>query len=266
MDVSSIIDKLNFSEQINRQSADLIQVGTQHLGFRTFGYRRYLMDGRSFGFSNDSEWNLVFLEKFSGLPVSEYHSELSEFIATGKSIFLRVGVPKKDNKYFTALFENNIWNTLSLYQHNPESACIESFFLCSTKENTQIIEHYLNEMHFLNNWIKLVKKELKRLLEPLAQSFFTYTVPDNLLQPLKEKCTLNPDAKFNPLSLSERENAVLSLMLADMSRKSIAQTLSVSPKTVDSYLGRLKEKMGALSKSQLLKMTIDFQAPYGIEK
>ncbi|HXH55568.1 MAG TPA: LuxR C-terminal-related transcriptional regulator [Gammaproteobacteria bacterium] len=266
MSVSSVIDKLHFSEQIRTHSANLIKIGSQRLGFRTFGYRRYLMDGRSFGFSNDSEWNLVFLEKFSGRPVLEYYSELSEFISTGKSLFLRVGHPKKENKYFTALYENNVWNTLSLYQYNSELACIESFFLCSTKENTQIIERYMNEMHFLNDWIKLVKNELSTLLEPLAKSFFTYTVPDTLLNCLQEKYISNVGVEFDPLRLSDRENAVLGLMLADCSRKSIARTLNVSPKTVDSYVGRLKEKTGALSKNRLLKIAADFQKNYGMLK
>ncbi|HRA42449.1 MAG TPA: helix-turn-helix transcriptional regulator [Gammaproteobacteria bacterium] len=266
MSVSSVIDKLHFSEHISKHCADFIQIGSQRLGFRTFGYRRYLRDGRSFGFSNDSEWNLVFLEKFSGMPVLEYYSELSEFISTGKSLFLRIGLPKKDNKYFTTLYENNIWNTLSLYQYNPELACIESFFLCSTKENTQIIERYMNEMHFLNDWIKLVKKELKTLLEPLAQSFFTYTVPDTLLHCLQEKYTSSVGLEFDLLHLSERENAVLGLMLADCSRKSIACTLNISPKTVDSYIGRLKEKTGALSKNRLLKIASDFHNNYGMLK
>lgn len=264
--VSSVIDKLHFSEQISRQNANLVQMGVQRLGFKTFGYRRYLMDGRSFGFSNDAEWNLVFLEKFSGLPVLEYCSELSEFIDTGKNLFLRMGTPKKDNNYFTALYENNIWNTLSLYQYNPDLACIESFFLCSTKENTQIIEHYMNEMHFLNDWIKVVKKELNTLLQPLTSSFFSYTVPDHLLRQLQEKYTVNPGFDYSSLHLSERENMVLGLMLAEFSRKNIAHVLNISPKTVDSYLGRLKEKTGSLSKNKLLKIASNFQRNYGMLK
>src|SRR5471032_261105 len=60
---------------------------------------------------------------------------------------------------------------------------------------------------------------------------------------LAEKLQTRPDS--NPLgSLSKREREILQLVAEGHSSAQIAKTLSLSPKTVDTYRSRLMQKLG----------------------
>jgi two-component system, LuxR family, response regulator FixJ len=59
--------------------------------------------------------------------------------------------------------------------------------------------------------------------------------------------------------LTPRERQVLDLIVAGRANKVIALDLSLSQRTVELYRSRVKEKMGASSVAQLVRMVMDFQ-------
>jgi len=68
---------------------------------------------------------------------------------------------------------------------------------------------------------------------------------------------IEEDAVNGPLeSLSQREYGVLRLVVEGSSSISIAQSLSLSPKTVDTYRSRIMQKLGLRNKTELIKFAM----------
>jgi DNA-binding NarL/FixJ family response regulator len=59
--------------------------------------------------------------------------------------------------------------------------------------------------------------------------------------------------------LSEREFAVLRLLVAGLSSTQIARQLSVSPKSVDTYRHRLMVKLGVTNRAELIRLAIEYE-------
>ncbi|MBL0941720.1 MAG: helix-turn-helix transcriptional regulator [Alphaproteobacteria bacterium] len=58
------------------------------------------------------------------------------------------------------------------------------------------------------------------------------------------------------IPLSEREKDCLKCLILGMTAKEIARELSLSPRTIESYLENIKNKMCCYSKSQLIAKVI----------
>ncbi|HQZ87873.1 MAG TPA: hypothetical protein PLV31_02010 [Gammaproteobacteria bacterium] len=180
-----IKDSLALGEKIIEEITDVVQEGKTRLDITTFGYRRFLLNGQSFGFSDNPDWNITFLEQFSGLRIPNYELALETFLSTNKSKFLRVGVPDKDDHYANVLYEKDIWNSLCLYQYNKNKKYIDCFFLCSKKDNVRILEAYVNEQSFIENWLAAVNQRLGGCLdEDKHRSQFSNTVKSESLKTL----------------------------------------------------------------------------------
>jgi len=59
--------------------------------------------------------------------------------------------------------------------------------------------------------------------------------------------------------LSEREFAVLRLLVAGLSSTQIALKLSVSPKSVDTYRHRLMVKLGVANRAELIRLALEYE-------
>ncbi|HVH67130.1 MAG TPA: response regulator transcription factor [Gemmatimonadales bacterium] len=64
------------------------------------------------------------------------------------------------------------------------------------------------------------------------------------------------DEKALAERLSGRERQVLAMLALGHSSKEIAQTLSVSPKTVDAYRARLKDRLGFTGRPELVRFAL----------
>ncbi len=65
------------------------------------------------------------------------------------------------------------------------------------------------------------------------------------------------DRSYRKPNLSNRERECLFFLLRGRTAKSIAKILSISPRTVEVYLDRLKDKLGCLTKNELIERAID---------
>lgn len=107
-------------------------------GINTFGYRIFFPDGSSFGISNNSFWTNFCQEKFDKKIIPSYEKEVSAVLHEERTNFFRVGEPDHKNLFLSALYDLDIWNTLSLYRKSGEN--IEAFYFASNRENQGIIE------------------------------------------------------------------------------------------------------------------------------
>jgi DNA-binding NarL/FixJ family response regulator len=68
-----------------------------------------------------------------------------------------------------------------------------------------------------------------------------------------------PDSPFDQLSSRERD--VLRRIVAGSTSSDIAQHLSLSRKTVDTYRGRMMVKLGVANRSELIRFALEFELP-----
>lgn len=267
-------EKKCFSNSLVKLLTPLIIPGKEKLNIHTFGYRRFHEDGKSFGFSDNQDWNQTFCEQFTGIKIPEYERDLGKFMDSDRAYLLRTGIPDQNCHFLKALYEKDIWNTLSFPIINPNSNCLEVFFLSTHRKNTNVIEEYVNELNFIRQWIALIHTELLPHLENSSnkisksnQYFATTVTNDECLR--KFKTFLQQPPKKKPVALetstsitypldelrilSVREHEILRLLTKKYKRRQIAAQLNLSPKTVDSYIARIKEKTNTFSKTSLLR-------------
>jgi DNA-binding NarL/FixJ family response regulator len=65
-------------------------------------------------------------------------------------------------------------------------------------------------------------------------------------------------------ALADRELEVFELLGRGLSTRDVADTLRVSPKTVETYRGRIKEKLGLSDSSQLLHRAVQYAQERGL--
>jgi DNA-binding NarL/FixJ family response regulator len=68
-----------------------------------------------------------------------------------------------------------------------------------------------------------------------------------------------PESPFD--SLSARERAVLRYIVAGATSSDIAQQLSLSRKTVETYRGRMMVKLGVANRSELIRFALQYELP-----
>jgi DNA-binding CsgD family transcriptional regulator len=76
---------------------------------------------------------------------------------------------------------------------------------------------------------------------------------------------LTPSAQSRPVSsrLSDREREVAELLLLGMPYKDIGSQLFISAKTVEHHVARIRRRLGAESRSEMLSMLRAMLAPQG---
>jgi len=246
----------DFSRGIVRAISPSVSICKQHLGVHTFGYRRFLANGKSFGFSDNDCWNRVCLEHFTGLKIAEYEKDLKHYMTSGETHFLRKGLPDPNSSFLKALYATNVWNTLCLYRKNTQHNFIEAFFFGASPKDSHMIEVYMDQLDFIHDWIEKMQWRLMPFFTEKAHGYFSQTVTESAcLQSLEEFfLTVQAECCTNIfLSLSEKEREVAYLLAKGYKRRQIALNLDIAPKTVDANIEHIKAKTHCLSKRAFLK-------------
>ena len=89
----------------------------------------------------------------------------------------------------------------------------------------------------------------EQYVSPALTSLFEGGVPGAVI----------PESPFE--SLSERERDVLRHIVAGETSSDIANQLSLSRKTVDTYRGRIMVKLGVRSRAELIRLTLEYELP-----
>ncbi len=265
----SEIHTYNFINELVFGITELVNSAKNQIGLNTFGYRRFLLDGKSFGFSTNSSWNRTFIEHFSDSNIVEYENSLYEYLSTDKTIFLRIGEPNQKSIYQQYLYANDVWNNLSIYRKNSKDNCIEVFFICSTREKVGLIESCMNKIEYVNGLVDSLQEQINSKLNANHNRYFSESVNNETVLhemsdflhkgviPNKITATKTKEYFNSNLSLlSNRENEIVLLLAKGFKRKQIALSLGLSPKTIDTYIDRLKKKSNVLNKNQLMQVIL----------
>lgn len=239
------------------------------LGIQTFGYRKFFLDGTSFNTSSNFKWNTFVQEKFNNKIIPNYENEVTAALRDGKHFFIRMGEPDSKDMHLSTLYDCDIWNTLSLYRKNED--CVEGFYFASSRENKNIISEYINNMKLFERFTFYFKEKFscilsaeeikKASLPTISPLLFKETNPPDtqeenikhfILNTPINKIFLNSDKK--EVGLSIQEFKCLAWLSRGKSVKEIGCLMTLSPRTVESYIDNIKHKVNANSRSHLIDL------------
>lgn len=256
---------LQASNLLSGELSDLLDIAENNISLKTFGYRRFLSNGSSFGFSTSNKWNEFYANNFLN-KTRYYDACIKNYLQSEKNFFLRAGFPDQNDFMSQTLYELDIWNTFAIFRKNSESKYIELFFMCSTKNNFSLIETCINKLDYITQWTDMIAHRINRSLPTASSELFTQTVNDSkiLLEMenflyydtskkwVDSQKSANEFIEKHKLILSNREKEIFKLLAKGFKRKQIAVFLELSPKTIDTYTDRLKKKFNFFSKHQML--------------
>lgn len=140
----------------------------------------------------------------------------------------------------------------------------EFFGFNAPTSHSQIYASYINDLPFLKKFCRYFKEELSLLLKKIDLDPVQLAKEEGkVLQPLKKNVftTLSESSKYSFLreirvddkQLSKRERQCLSLYVDEMDMQIVATHLELSVRTIEFYLGNVKNKLGCLTKNELIK-------------
>lgn len=245
-----------------------------NFGIKNFGYRRFLPDGYSLGLNSCRDWQNHFCSHFLGKNISLYEKEIGAVSNNKEHMFLRAGTPNKKSSYEGHLHQKGLWNSLALYLRH--SGFIEGFYFTANISVPKDLSYYINQLDALSLFAThfsykigniMAGTDAEKLYHPTigkehyakkAQGKIPRALED-LLQGLQIEEFHLPIGRRNVV-ISLREFQCLFFVSKGQTFKEVGKTLSLSPRTVESYINNLKSKTGANSKSELIKLY--FKSPY----
>ena len=234
------------------------------IGVTEFGYRKFLNSGTTFGLCTKYEWN-NFLQNnptISKEMNSYYLKELRELFANNKRYFLRIGEYKNiGSDYLKILYKHGLWNSIACYHR--VAGGVEGFYFIASCEQTNALENYFNHLEKLESFIKHIRFKINDIMNDDKYKFLHSKIVNSDLLGLlnssfstENKSTIKVSNLINQNNkkhlLSKRELEVAFLLINGLSYKEIGKTLTLSDKTVASYVATTKNKTGVHCRSQIV--------------
>jgi DNA-binding CsgD family transcriptional regulator len=267
-----IRSRLELSEVICNKIKPLCEPLNRVFSIPLFGYRKFFPDGTCFNTSSNFDLTKFVQEKFSNKMLPNYEEETKSALKHEKYFVLRVGEPSPQDAFLSALYDCDVWNTLSLYRKNGE--CLEGFYFTSTRQNYKIVEEYINNLELFERFsfyfrekfsdILSIEDVKKASLPTVAPSIFEEhnklslakenPFDDFIVHTSPQKLFLNINGKEVPLS--SQEFKCLAWLSRGKTAKEVARMMSLSPRTVESYIDNVKFKTKIDSRSKLIDLFI----------
>jgi len=136
-----------------------------------------------------------------------------------------------------------------VYVIRKSEAFTEYFSFGSTPDNTKIVNFYLNNLDYLQGFCDSFKDNGKLLLEQAEKNTLIHDYHhDAIVNVPKASVLLNKQFA----NLSKRENEVAALLLTGATAKEIALSLHLSFRTIQDYIGSIRDKYHARNIRELL--------------
>jgi DNA-binding CsgD family transcriptional regulator len=238
-----------------------------HLGVTSLVYQRNFTNGTEIRLSNQPAWIKHFFDQgYYRVSGFEKHPDYYQ------SGFLVWSSLTHHQPILNAAREFNIDHGMTLMQKTSDG--VEYFFLGTTPDKPYVINLLLHNLEFLNRFTAYFKEQAATLIKKARENCILIPkkyeqvatselgIPyQNTLQPLNPKKILKVK-KFhfdNKKTLSEREITCAKLLLQGKSARMIAEELFLSPRTVETHLQHVKEKLNRHSKSELIAELIELK-------
>ena len=261
-----------YQESVTDDIVELCRPLSEHLGIEMFSYIRVFFDGRCFFITNQLDFSRNYfqfiLKEDASLLIDKSVQNL--FIPQQILPIFWPAIPTSKTMHF--LYNHGFWPGFSFGRKRQDSieywtflgnkeysTDMHRFYLCNQDVLLKFI-HYFN-MH-AQNIIKCEEgdkyklsfyKKRHKAEEELVLSTYNPAI-NSFLKELRKNsihlCKATPELTH----LTNRELDCLALLTKGETAKEIAQNLSISPRTVETYLQSIKHKTGLHCRSQLVKL------------
>ncbi|OJW47101.1 MAG: hypothetical protein BGO67_10345 [Alphaproteobacteria bacterium 41-28] len=238
------------------------------VGIQFFTYSRLYEGGKGIFLCNNDQWyetkfqNDLFDQNGFVTVRNLYRNDFT------KSIF--TGAPSKEIKLLEFLYNLDFWNSIDLYKYEEEYK--EVFHFASNRENVQIMNFYVNNISFLENFAYYFREKIsKKILEAPKDIYIRIRKNANpiIIEDAKELCinselssshkfTLHLNGKW--ISFSQRQIQCLSLLYRGKTAKEIGLILNLSYRTIESYLDTLRLKLECHTRKQIIDLLFEHEA------
>ena len=228
---------------------EIIKPLKDHFGINSFVYFKSFNDGSEIRLTNQPEWVQYYYEQ--GLYKLSYcEGHPSEFV---KARLIWAGITVA-NPVLEKAREFNIDHSMTFVEP-CEDGC-EFFFIGAALDRTDVMFKYLSNLDLIEHFLDYFRVKARPLIEEALKH--KIIIPGKFEAVSKKFClqSLNRSDFLNaisPVEFSVRERECMRLLAKGYTHKMIAKELSISPRTVETYLNHVKKKTGANSKGDLVK-------------
>lgn len=256
---------IKYIESIQNQLAGVIQPLKENYNLN-FGLTRIYYNGNYFDLRPEISFLTFHYENDLMSQGQFFLTELNK--STEKKNYISFWPSEPIDPYLKWLYDSDIWQGFEIYFKNTEY--LEIWTFATSRESPDIKNFYLNNIALLKEFIFYFKEKTFPLIKylqkkdmPFSESYadFFKQKDTSFFQNLQENQIFKDSIKvkkyylFNdkPESyLSNREVQCLHYLAQGKTSKEIGAILSLSSRTVESYLEHLKNKLNCAHKSQLI--------------
>lgn len=258
---------LDFNEAVNERVKKICEP-LNTLGITTFTHTRCFQDGKAMRIASNLEWSKKFFENNFHIHSQGYQQNIKEASDEKNDLKIYVwnGIP--ENEIYSALQQYGIWNGITICENDEQS--IGGWSFGSSMDTPNMVNFLLSNIKILKHFILYFKDTAHDILDTSDQRKL-YQIPgfsldcdvDNkmysLIKEFFKKTKINryylKDNKN--IYLSPREFECLFYLSTGKNMKQVAQVLNLSPRTVETYLVKIKNSYGVNYKNDLIHLFLD---------
>ncbi|MDP1724124.1 MAG: helix-turn-helix transcriptional regulator, partial [Alphaproteobacteria bacterium] len=252
----------DYNTNIQNEAMQFIKPLFDHLGFNYFSYFRHYNGNKFFSYMSNPD---IVQRVLPSIDESTYHVfRFTPKLNEKKIVFWDVS---QSTKWSALLKDLNHYNGISILNRTHEDY-VDSWFFAASNTNTSILNLYNNNFNLIEKFIvyfQTITKDLFNLDNP--KNLFKYR-DDNLLLNLKNtnNCTELDFKNFleainlkklplifqnKEVNCTQKELQTMKLLSEGLTTKEISNFLEKSPRTIESQIYDLKEKMNLFSTQKL---------------
>lgn len=240
----------------------------QHFGMRSLVYKRVFKDGREISLSTHPEWVAYYFEN-ELFHESVLEKEIENYVK-GHLIWSQIPTHSPILKAVAERYK--ISNGITLIRPDENGEYCEFYFLGAAPDNASFAQQCTNNMDLLDQFTEHFRFHACELIQTLEQQPIhvvdkfernTVDVTDipcyqNQSRRHQFIAELNRNGAIVPVGndmvmLTRRETEVARLILVGMTMKQVAEHCFISPRTVETHIDHLKQKLHVRKKSELLQ-------------
>jgi DNA-binding CsgD family transcriptional regulator len=256
---------LKYAEALSGTIEKICEPLFSNFEITNFGYVKMYDDGSMLRLSTDHEWTKKYFMNGFYNDIDFY--AMQKVPEGGIHKVLIYGTPI--GEHYSALYDHNIWNIIVIYERQKNFGNV--WFFAATREKTQIIDFYLNNMHILEHFILYFKEKTFNLIKNKKSERLISTKINAFLEPFNYekniKNFLNSmdfdrfylEGEYKNIYFSKKEFECILHLSHGKTIKEIAKLVASSPKTVETHINNMKKKVSSQTSSKLIDI---FQEKY----
>lgn len=232
------------------------------LGLKAFVFRSFQASGNGCFYSSDI--------RFDSLTLDTHLANSQSFMAETKNLSLDkmnfvVWDPETHGSeaYYKFFKDSGVWGGLTVYRRR--STHLEVYMFAGTDKSSRCANFFLNNYDFIIRFINFFLMKIETA--PIHTARFRFAFKDRL-EEIFSNDNLESDQSLGTLTcqndrtllttpngdilLSHRESACLKLLSSGKTAKEIARVLSLSHRTIESYINNIRQKTGLRTRSELV--------------